>query len=122
MFQIVFLKKLITVITSSQVFVKSQQSPNVRLLYSGGTGCGTPGEKGREAGEGRAGSGIPKVAGTWRKQIKFCNSSLYFAINTGQREENAYGKGREVEVKNTGSGSKRHGRQEVQTPLSPSTV
>jgi len=31
-----------------------------------GQGDGSPGEKGQEAGEGRVGSGIPKVAGTGR--------------------------------------------------------
>ena len=45
------------------------------FLYSGGgQGDGRPGEKGaggvREAGEEGAGSGIPKVAGSWRKREK----------------------------------------------------
>ena len=39
-----------------------------------------------------------------------------------QRGETGYGKGREAGEKGTGSGSKRYGRREVQTPLSPSTM
>lgn len=35
-------------------------------LSGGGQGGGRPGEKGRDVGEVRAGSGIPKVAGTGR--------------------------------------------------------
>ncbi len=37
----------------------------------------------------------------------------------GKRGENSYRKGREAGVKNMGSGSKRQGRHEVQTPCSP---
>ncbi len=87
---------------------------------SGGVqGGGSTGEKGREAGGGRAGSGIPKVAGTGRKRVKFRNISLYFAIDMERTVENSYGKGWEAGVKGTEGGSKRYGRREVQTPLSP---
>ncbi len=68
------------------------------------------------------GSGILKVAGTERKQVKFRNISLYFAIDMEQTGEKSYGKGREAGVKGTGGGSKRYGRREVQTPLSPPTI
>ncbi len=53
--------------------------------------------------------------------MKFRNISLYFAMDMEQTGENRYGKGREAGVKGTGSGSKRYGRREVQTPLSPPT-
>ena len=39
----------------------------------------------REAGEERAGSGIPKVAGSGRKREKLCNIAQYFAIDKMQR-------------------------------------
>ena len=39
----------------------------------------------REAGEGGAGSGIPKVAGSGRKREKLCNMAQYFAIEKMQR-------------------------------------
>ncbi len=65
-------------------------------------------------------SGIPKVVGTGRKRVKFCNILLYFAIDMGQRGENSCGKGQEVGVTSAGSGSKCHGRQGVQSPV-PST-
>ena len=42
-------------------------------VEGGRGGGGSPGEKGREAGEDMAGGGILKVAGTGRKQIKFRN-------------------------------------------------
>ncbi len=71
------------------------------LKCGGGEGGGSPGEKGWEAGEGRVGSRIPKVAGTGRKQVKFCNVSLYFAIDMGQRGVHHYGKGREAGVSGT---------------------
>ena len=55
----------------------------------GGQGGGRPGEKGaggvREAGEEGAGSGIPKVAGSGRKQEKLRNIAQYFAIEKMQR-------------------------------------
>jgi len=55
----------------------------------GGTGGGSPGEKGaggvREAGEEGAGSGIPKVEGSVRKREKLCNIAQYFAIEKMQR-------------------------------------
>ena len=54
-----------------------------------GTGGGRPGEKGaggvREAGEEGAESGIPKVAGSGRKQEKLRNIVQYFAIEKMQR-------------------------------------
>ncbi len=66
-----------------------------------------------------AGSRILKVTGTRRKREKFHNISLYFPMVMEQTGENSYGKGRETGVKGTGSGSKRYGRKEFQTPLSP---
>ncbi len=51
--------------------------------------------------------------------MKFRNISLYFAIDMEQTGDKSYGKGREAGVKGTGSGSKRYGGREVQTPLSP---
>ncbi len=89
------------------------------ILSGGGQGGGSPGEKGREAGGERPGSRILKVAGTGRKQVKFRNISLYFAIDMEQTGEKCYGKGWEAGVKGTGSGSKRYGRREVQTPSVP---
>ncbi len=47
-------------------------------------GGGRPGEKEREMGGERAGSGILKVVGTGRKRVKFRNISLYFAMEMGQ--------------------------------------
>ncbi len=55
------------------------------------------GQRGRSPGEERAGSRIPKVVGTGGKQVKFCNISLYFAIDMGQKEEK--GKGQEAGVR-----------------------
>ncbi len=62
------------------------------------------------------------MAGNGRKRVKFPNVSLYFAIDLGQRGGHHYGKGREAGLKGTGNGSKRYGRREVQTPLSPPTI
>ena len=86
----------------------------------GDRGGGSLGEKGQEAGGERARSRILKVAGPWRKRVKFCNI-LYFRIDIRQTGENGYRKGWEAGVKGTGSRSKRYGGREVQTPLSPST-
>ena len=51
----------------------------------------TPGEKGvggvQGAGEGGAGSGIPKVVGSGRKRGKLCNTVQYLAIEKMQRRE-----------------------------------
>ncbi len=68
------------------------------LVGWGGAGGLEPGRKG-------AGSGISKVEGTRRKRVKFCNISLYFATEMGQREGNHSGKGRDAGIKCTGSGS-----------------
>jgi len=55
----------------------------------GGQGGWRSGEKGaggvREAGEERAGSGIPKVVGSERKREKLRNIAQYFAIEKMQR-------------------------------------
>ena len=80
----------------------------------GGTGDESPGEKGWEAGGERAGTRILKVAGTGRKQGKFCNISLYFRIDMRQEERTATERGR--------GGRKRYGRWDVQTPLSLNIV
>ena len=72
-------------------------SHDVLRFSSGGGGQvgGSPGEKGQEVEEERAGSRIPKVAGTWTNLENFCNIDLiYFSIEMGQ---NHYGKGWEVE-------------------------
>ena len=71
---------------------------------SRGTGGRSLGEKGREVGGEREGSGILKLAWTGRKRVKFCNISLYFGIDMRQRGENGYGKGWEAGVKGTESG------------------
>ncbi len=63
-----------------------------------------------------------KEAGRERKQAKFHNISLYFAIDMGQRGKTGFGKGRELGVKNIGSKSIRHRKWEVQNPFSPSTM
>ncbi len=47
-----------------------------------GTGGGSHGIKGREAGEGRVGSGVLKMAGTGKNP----NISLYFAIERGDNK------------------------------------
>ncbi len=62
------------------------------------------GTEGRGPGRKGSGGGIPRVAGTGRKRVKFHNISLYFAIDIGQREENHYGKWREAGVKGTVGG------------------
>ena len=59
----------------------------------------------REAGGERAGSGIPKVAGTGRKGEKFRNIAYYFTLEIEQRGGNPYRRGREAGVKGTGGGS-----------------
>lgn len=57
------------------------------------------------------GSGIPKVAATWRKGkfLQYCVKS--YNINKTKRWEPIW--------KGAGSESKRYGRREIQTPLSP---
>ena len=69
-----------------------------------GTGGGSLGEKGREAGGKRAGSGILKMAGTGRKRVKFRNVSLYFGIDIRQEERTSTesGGGREKKVREAG--------------------
>ncbi len=62
------------------------------------------GTGGREARGERAGSGILTVAGTGRKQVKFRNVSLYFAMEWNKQGRTAI---------------ERYGRREVQPPLSP---
>ena len=80
--------------------------------------CGGGREPGRigagsvqEAGGETAGSGIPKVAATWRKGkfLQYCVKS--YNINKTKRWEPIW--------KGAGSESKRYGRREIQTPLSP---
>ena len=60
----------------------------------------------------KAGSGIPKVAGTGRKGEKFCNIAYYFTREMEQRGGNPYRRGWEKGVKGTGGGSFR-------PPISP---
>ena len=70
---------------------------------------GSPGEKGREAGEERAGSGSPKVAGTReprQTEKKFRN--IYFVIFCNRNGT----KGGEPLRKGAGSGGKRDGKRE----------
>ena len=81
-------------------------------LVGGGQGGGRPGEKGaggvREAGEERAGSGIPKVAGSGRKREKLYNIVQYFAIEKLQRGGSQQIRG--------GNRVKGYGKRVVQTP------
>ena len=81
---------------------------SLTLLW-GGQGGGRPGEKGaggvREAGEEGAGSGIPKVAGSGRKQEKLHNIVQYFAIEKMQRAG--------AEKYRAGTGIKGYGKREV---------
>ena len=74
----------------------------------GGTGGRETGRKGaggvREAGEERAGSGIPKVAGSGRKRGKLRNIAQYFAIEKMQRDQEPKNTGLEPGLKGTGSG------------------
>ena len=76
----------------------------VVIGVEGDRGGGSPGEKGREAGGERAGSGILKVAGTGRKRVKLRNISIYFGRQTGEIFCYGYRKGWEAEVKSTGGG------------------
>ena len=59
------------------------------MKEGGGQWGGRPGEKGaggvRETGEEGAGSGIPKVARSGRKQEKLRNIAQYFTIEKMQR-------------------------------------
>ena len=81
----------------------------VFFFVGGGQGGGRPGEKGaggvREAGEEGAGSGIPKVAESGRKQEKLCNIAQYFAIEKC--------KGAGAEKYRAGTGIKGYGKREV---------
>ncbi len=77
--------------------------------------------KWQEAGEGRAGSGIPKVVGIGRKQVKFGNILLNYANRYETKVREWLWKGAGGRLKNTGCGRNRDGRREVQTPLSPTT-
>ena len=71
----------------------------------GGTGDGSPGVMGREA-------GYPRVAGAGRNDKNFVTLARYFTIGRAHRGENRYGRGRKPGVKGAGEGKFR-------TPCTP---
>ena len=99
--------------------IKLKAHPFSPQCSGGGTGGREPGRIRaggvREAGGERAGSGIPKVAGTREKRRKISQYCVTFCRRHRARR-------RELLRKGAGSGSKRYGRREFQTPLSPPTM
>ena len=80
-----------------------------RLLCGMEQEGGSPGEKGREAGEGRRES---KSGGNREKLRKISQNFVIFCSTNGTKR-------REPLRKGAGSGSKRYGKREVQTPPVP---
>ena len=82
--------------------------PMVCVGGTGGRETGRPGEKGaggvREAGEEGAGTGIPKVAGSWRKREKIMQHCAIFRNRKNAKGREPKNTGREPGLKGTGSG------------------